>query len=261
MGGSWRINLFFGVSPDSVYACYKRLHPNLVENREDLIEKPTGWLRFWAARHREAELQALCPDDTRMSMYYQTERSIVCVMPDGGCGNLGWGDLSPLQRAHRYISSELGCPSILCLMCDGDYWGYELFDGGQAVDHFLQWPDEAETWFPGEDCSGNPEQFERLFEHLSAADVAPYFVHCPVLSGDLAGLEEYIECDRRFEELDVKVRPDDVSTRLDAHALFDFLDLLGLRIHAAPAPAWFSSMSLVRQFYVPEERSRGFRGM
>jgi len=53
MGGSWRINLFFGVSPDSVHACYKRLHPNLVENREELIEKPTGWLRFWAARDRE----------------------------------------------------------------------------------------------------------------------------------------------------------------------------------------------------------------
>ncbi len=68
-------------------------------------------------------------------------------------------------------------------MVDGSYWGYELFNAGHILDHFVQRPDECGTWFPGYDCRGNPELFVAQFRpwlNLKKGALAAYLVQEPV---------------------------------------------------------------------------------
>jgi hypothetical protein len=100
---------------------------------------------------------------------------------------------------------------------DGDYWGYELFNTGSAVDHFVQ-NQEASGWFPSHACSGQPDVFAAQFlaACLRPADIAPYLVPMPDDWDDL--------------EWDRPARVGDEFTRGDECAVVDFLRMLGVGI-------------------------------
>ena len=48
------------------------------------------------------------------------------------------------------------CAGFLIFVYDGDYWGYEFFDRGEVLDHFVQEATGEPIGFPGKDCRGNP---------------------------------------------------------------------------------------------------------
>ena len=61
-------------------------------------------------------------------------------------------------------------------MYDGEHWGYELVDRGEAIDHFVsRQEDGARDWFPGVDCRGNAAVLARV-AGAAEGGVAPYLV-------------------------------------------------------------------------------------
>ena len=59
---------------------------------------------------------------------------------------------------------------------DGEHWGYELFERGEAIDHFVSRQEEGvHDWFPGADCGGNAALLARA-AGVAEDDVAPYLV-------------------------------------------------------------------------------------
>src|SRR5690349_10411753 len=78
-------------------------------------------------------------------------------------GNLGW-EWKERRALGRFISKRLWSPGFLIFVYDGEYWGYEFYDRGEALDRFVQDEDNgAAYWFPGEDRSGNARV---IVEHL-----------------------------------------------------------------------------------------------
>jgi hypothetical protein len=66
--------------------------------------------------------------------FYRERNGWVVVELDAGWE---WELRREVQLA---VSDALGCPGFLVFVYDGDYWGYEFFDRGEAVDHFVQEP-------------------------------------------------------------------------------------------------------------------------
>lgn len=127
----------------------------------------------------------------------------------------GW-DWKVRREAQLAVSHSLWCPGFLVFVYDGDYWGYEFFDHGRVLDHFLQEETGQPIGFPGADCRGSPNVVAEHLPFLSVSDIAPYLVQkndwvippgadVPARSGD-----EF----RRFEEC----------------AVIDFLRMLGVGI-------------------------------
>ncbi|MEU7875655.1 hypothetical protein [Dactylosporangium sp. NPDC049140] len=151
---------------------------------------------------------------------------------DGWTVMRGW-EWTRQRQAQLHVSAALGCAGILVFVYDGDDWGYELFDRGTAVDWFIQWPQEGNTWFPGKDLSGRPEAVVAAFPGLALdrSDVAPYLAQRP---DDPAGEDAW----------DVPARAGDRFCRGDDYAALDFLALLGVTIAVTgqgldwPAPLW-----------------------
>jgi hypothetical protein len=106
---------------------------------------------------------------------------------------------------------------------DGDYWGYELFERGVAVDWFVQSPEHR--WFPAKDERGRPEAVVAAFPELTLdrAYVAAYLVQCPDDEDD----EERWNARERW---DVPAPPGDRFARGDECAVLDFLGLLGVGV-------------------------------
>lgn len=130
---------------------------------------------------------------------------------------VGW-EWDVRRNAQTFVSNFLGCAGFLIFVYDGDYWGYEFFDNGAVLDHFVQRPAAEPVGFPGEDCRGNPHVVARHLPFLRAEDVAPYLIH-----------QEW-EGASAPADLDVPARPGDQFSRLDARAVFDFMRMLGVGI-------------------------------
>jgi hypothetical protein len=192
MGLALRYNVFSGVQARAVYGALART---------------------WAAHgHRLEARVARTPALRARDEYvlYQERDGWTLLDWDGG-----W-EWTRRREAQLDLSRALGCAGLLVFVYDGQSWGYELFDRGQAVDHYLS--DPAHDWFPGWDCSGDPD----------------------IVAASLPGPGP---------------RPDDVAevlgrrTRPAGHGALAFLDLLGVRLrvgesdepwwYVAPeAPAW-----------------------
>jgi hypothetical protein len=156
MGLKLRYNLFFEVEAEEVYAALES---------------------YWNGHGRRllATAPQLPPDSA--SDGYELHRR------HDGWTLLSWdgGWEWELRRAAQlHVSRVLGCAGLLVFVYDGDYWGYELFNDGREVDHFVLDP-EAAGWFPGRPCSGDPALFAAQFPAagLRPADIASYLMPMP----------------------------------------------------------------------------------
>jgi hypothetical protein len=66
----------------------------------------------------------------------------------------GW-EWKERREAQLFVSRRIWCAGFLIYVYDGEYWGYEFFDKGVVLDHFVQEGAEAVIGFPGEECAGN----------------------------------------------------------------------------------------------------------
>jgi len=128
--------------------------------------------------------------------------------------DLGW-EWEVSRAVQLAVSDALGCPGFLVFVYDGDYWGYEFFDRGEAIDHFVQQSPGEPVGFPGRDCRGNPFVLAERMPFLKVDDIAPYLVQKP----------EWPMSD----ELNIPARPGDQSPRFGELAVLDFLRMLGVQ--------------------------------
>jgi hypothetical protein len=122
------------------------------------------------------------------------------------------------REAQLFASKLLRCVGLLVFVYDGDYWGYELFRGGEALDRFIQHPDGDPWLFPGESCVGNAEILAENVPERTAAELAPYLVR--------ASWEQR-------SALNVRARPEDQFPRFHECAVWDFLRAIGVPLTAA----------------------------
>ncbi|WP_329380368.1 hypothetical protein OG625_14775 [Streptomyces sp. NBC_01351] len=206
MGYFTRRNLFHGVGHQQVY--------------DALAE-------FW-----EGERHTLVPADreTRDAYTLYEQRGGWTVLE----WNIGW-EWDLRRRAQFHVSRAYDCPGLLTFVHDGDFWAYELFHHGEAVDHFIQWVYPGQSWFPGRPIDGRPELLVAQFPALK--------LNVEHARGYLSSirLDELPEDDPLWDDEDDEdpraqpVREGDEAGRLDALAVFDFWRYLGVD---PEAPAW-----------------------
>ncbi|MBN1909509.1 MAG: hypothetical protein JW818_07220 [Pirellulales bacterium] len=171
MGLKLRLNLYYQVEARAVYGAYKGFYAsigkNLVESGDDLFkfilfEKDQDWTVLWL---------------------------------DGG-----W-EWSVRREAQLEVSRRLNCIGFLIFVYDGDYWGYEFFESGKALDHFVQVeePNDGTVWFPDRSCEGDPELLAIAFPHLEEKDLAADLVRNPVYMRKQSELTDE-ECKDRWAE-------------------------------------------------------------
>lgn len=141
------------------------------------------------------------------------------------------------REAASYVSRQLDCVGFLFFVWDGDYWGYEMFRNGIAIDHFVQGDGDTPQeemggyWFPGYSCTGNPEVIAQAFPSLSPSDVEPYLVPYPLYEvyepGDSAA---FLAISNRRRSMNVLPRPGDEFRLFDECAILNFLRLLRIRV-------------------------------
>ena len=197
MGGFLRCNLFRGVDHRQVY--------------EALSE-------FW-----EGEGHRLAPADPKQTDVYTLHEE------HNGWTVLDWTpgwEWDLRRRAQLHVSRVYDCPGLLTFMYDGNYWGYELFHHGGAVDQFVQWTAAEQRFFDDLPVHGRPElrvaQFPELkldLEHVRGY-LTPY-------SADDPAYEDFWWDDD--DPRNRPVREGDRWGRLEAEALFDFWRYLGVR--------------------------------
>ena len=123
----------------------------------------------------------------------------------------GW-EWKVRREAQLFVSQSLRCPGFLIFVYDGDYWGYEFSDCGEAIDHFVQEASGEPIGFPGEDCRGNPSVIAEHLPFLRVEDIAPYLVQKPDWPTP--------------ESINVPARPGDEFRRFDECAVLDFVRML-----------------------------------
>jgi hypothetical protein len=114
------------------------------------------------------------------------------------------------------VSRRLACPGFLVFVYDGDYWGYEFFNSGVAVDHFVQEATGDPIGFPEEDCRGQAEVVASFLPFLRMEDIGPYLVQ----------KHDFV----RPADMNVPARPGDQFRRFDECAVLDFLRMLGIGV-------------------------------
>lgn len=124
------------------------------------------------------------------------------------------------REAQLFVSKRLGCTGFLVFVYDGDYWGYEFFDKGQVLDHFVQDPEGGEYWFPHDDCKGNAALVASRLPHVRAEEIQPYLTQRPPRN--------------------IKARPSDEFHMRSECAVLDFMRTLG------------ASLSLIDGYVAPD---------
>lgn len=186
MGLKLRYNLFHNTSAEAVYGTY---------------------VSFYKQRGRPFQLAGY---DLQQIDFHVEKNGWVVVSLD-----CGW-EWTERRQAQLFVSERLSCPGFLVFVYDGDYWGYEFFNRGQAIDHFVQESTGIPIGFPGEDCRGNPEIVAQHLPFLHRIDVAAY-------------LQQMTE-GAKPKGLNIPARPGDEFNRFDECAVVDFLRMLGIPI-------------------------------
>jgi hypothetical protein len=186
MGLFLRYNLFHKVSASLVYGAY---------------------CSFYEKRGRP--LQQIGSERQSIDFYCEENDWTVVDL------DAGW-EWKERREAQLLVSRRLGCSGFLIFVFDGDYWGYEFFNNGVVLDHFVQESEAAATWFPSDDCKGNAEILVKHLPPLKANDVVPYLIqkHDWAIPGGM----------------DVPARPGDQNRRFNGCAVLDFLRMLGVRV-------------------------------
>lgn len=113
---------------------------------------------------------------------------------------------------------------------DGDYWGYEFFDNGLVLDHFVQDREEAKHWFPDKDCLGGADILADKFSFLSQETLQKYLVQDP----EWAEVKDSENARQLYSQLrnarNIKIQPDDEFLPFDECFVLDFLRYLGVRV-------------------------------
>jgi len=133
----------------------------------------------------------------------------------GGDLGSGW-EWKVRREAQLFVSRTLWCPGFLIFVYDGNYWGYEFFDHGEVLDHFVQEATGEPIGFPGEDCRGNAAVLVEHLPFLNVADVASYLVQKTdwvIPAG-----------------MNIPARPGDEFRRFDECAVLDFMRMLGVGV-------------------------------
>jgi hypothetical protein len=214
MGLFLRYNLFYRVSPEAVYDEY---------------------VRFYEERG-----QSLLHDGLDSSKAYELHRR------DGDWTvlqwNIGW-EWVVRREAQFHVSRELNCPGLLVFVYDSDYWAYEFFRDGVALDCFVQSPDEAGRWFSGKSCRGDAAIIAEHLPFLRRDILERYLVHWPRRDELKEGWQRVLL--EQLKAWDVKPQPSDQFTRGKAATVFDFLRYLGVRMEVDDnwfvtfqAPVW-----------------------
>jgi len=189
VGLKLRYNLFYSTSAAAVYDSFASFYGRC-GHRLQVVDGNDS--RYW---------------DERLD-FHQEHHGWVVVGLDGG-----W-EWKLRRDAQFFVSQSLRCPGFLIFVYDGDYWGYEFFDGGEVIDHFVQEPAGKPIGFPGEDCRGNPGLITEHLPFLQLDDIAPYLVQKPAWPIP--------------EDMNVPARPGDNFCRFDECAVLDFLGMLGV---------------------------------
>ena len=162
---------------------------------------------FYAARGRP--LRPMGGDWERIDIHREADGWVV-VNLDGG-----W-EWKVRREAQLAVSRQLCCTGFLVFVFDGDYWGYEFFDRGEALDQFVQESSSAAEWFPDRDCRGDAALVASRLSYLKPQEFAPYLMQ----------MQDWVEP----EGMDVPARPGDQFRRSDECAALDFLRLLGVAV-------------------------------
>jgi hypothetical protein len=187
MGLALRYNLFNAVDAEAVYGALAS---------------------YWASRRHELTTRTARTPPMRTPDEYVLHRE------RAGWTLLSWDagwEWIRRREAQWHVSRALGCAGLLVFVYDGQYWGYELFDRGEPIDHFVS-TGVAEPWFPGRDCTGRPGLL------LTALPERPTATSGPGIDAVLRG----------------RARP-------PGHGALDFLDLLGVDLERGEAdePWWY----------------------
>jgi hypothetical protein len=202
VGLALRLNLFRDVEPTVVYGALASFY------------------------EKRGAVMVAEPDGTR-SYDLHERRGRWCLLQWDG----GW-EWQQRRAAQLHVSKQLGVPGLMVFVYDGDYWGYELFDRGEAKDHFVQTSMDPVITFREADCSGDAAVLAATLG-LDEAVVAPY----------LARWHGWHERAKRAHE---RARPSDEFTRWDECAVLDFLRTIGVDVALAgyavefAAPVWRS---------------------
>lgn len=237
-------NLFYGAKQRHVYQAYEQFWG---ERGYRLVEgKSQGYELIW--RKQGYQL---------MRGMVKGPQDFVLYRSDGVWTVLDWcagWEWKLRRQAQLYVSEAHQCPGLLVFVA-GSYWGYELFSNGQAIDHFVQQPDESMVWFPGHDCRGKPELFVEQFPllDLKATTLASYLVQQP----SIKHMKRFREFEIAWDRLNVPpVGRGNQFNRFDRFAVLDFLRFVGLRIGNSIiplAPSW-------RVFKIVDSNGRVFGG-
>ena len=195
-------------------------------------------------------------DDTRRDLHEQDNGWTVLFL-DGG-----W-ELTVRREAAWYVSRKLNCTGFLFFVYDGDYWGYEMFRNGVAVDHFVQGEGDrsqeelGESWFPGQPCTGNSQLVAEAFPWLLPSDVEPYLVPSPPYEdyeeGNPASLLAAVES---RAALNVPPRPGDEFGLFEQCAILNFLCLLRIRVELSNHTVNFSGRPF-QSFWIEGQNTHG----
>jgi hypothetical protein len=142
-------------------------------------------------------------------------------------------DLGLTREANAFTSRDLGCAVLFVFAHEGETWGYDLFRAGEAVDRFMQDPDQAQIWFPADPAPGDPAHVAALVPGLVPEGVAPYLVRRPASWEHPDPKEYFAELRRR----NAPARAGDEFPRFHEMAVLDFLRLLGVRVERRGAEA------------------------
>ncbi len=174
------------------------------------------------------------------------------------------------RAALLFVSQRLDCAGFLVFVYDGDYWGYEFFNRGVALDHFVQAEEWDEgypiTWFE-EDCAGDANVVARELPHLEVSDIAPYLMRDP-LWATATEAEKRWNAEERMDErnphsegrweaqklLNVPAREGDEFSRFEECAALDFLRMLGVRVELRERYVTFLSPKY-RSFWISDQNT------
>jgi len=216
MGLKLRLNVFHQVAHQRVYEAFVRFYQ---ERGQAVIDSGDEYWRF--------ELHEQDNDWTVLAL-------------DGG-----W-EKSVRREAALYVSRELNCTGFWFFVYDGDYWGYEMFHGGVAVDHFVQGEGSTSQeelgkwWLPNQVCTGNPQVVAAAFPWLTTSDIAPYLVPAtPYEDYEDGNPDALIAVVKNRAALNLPPCLGDEFRLFDQCAILNFLRLLKIRVELSESVVTF----------------------
>lgn len=182
MGVFLSMSAVMGQSKSKVESClrgFAKLHSG------GLIEKELGY------------------QDADFCVLHESKNGITVVYPD---------EFMEWEKASRFLSQKLQCPTFSFHIHDGDLWMFRLYNNGVLVDQFNPIPNYWNENIPQteiEKQKGNPGLIAKLIPSIDEKDIANYLVRWD------------------FEGDPIKAHPEDKFENEDWQVI-DFMEKIGL---------------------------------